>query len=144
MLYRLLRGINEIYGMVALFAFIAAFFIAFAFTVIYPLVPILLVVSSVFLVVGARLGYLTLRMMELNLARRALTRGLCPLCGGACEQRTINAPVSETESAIVKMYACTSCRARFALDGSTFVEFETPSDSAVQQSAEVAQDAPVL
>ena len=33
MLYRILRGITEIYGRVWLFIFIAMFFVAFAFTV---------------------------------------------------------------------------------------------------------------
>ena len=69
MVYRFLRGINEIYGVTVLFVFIALFFIALAFTVIYPLVPIVLMISSIFLVVFVRLVYLGLKAAELMLAR---------------------------------------------------------------------------
>ena len=51
MLYRILRGVTEIYGVTWLAIFILMFFVAFAFTLIYPLVPIVMIISSVFLVV---------------------------------------------------------------------------------------------
>lgn len=80
MLYRILRGITEIYGRVWLFIFIGMFFVALAFTVIYPLVPIVMIISSVFLVVFVRCGYLGLKWAECGLAREALGAGNCPAC----------------------------------------------------------------
>ena len=72
MLYRILRGITEVYPAVWLGIFMLLAVIAFAFTVIYPLVPIVLVISSVFLVVAVRCGYLALKWIEHRLAREAL------------------------------------------------------------------------
>jgi hypothetical protein len=80
MLYRFLRGLNEIYGVTVLFCFIGAFFIAFAFTLIYPIVPLLMLISSIFLVVIARGAFMVMRHVECTVARRGIARGACPAC----------------------------------------------------------------
>ncbi len=116
MIYRILRAINDVYGTVALFGFIAAFFIALAFTVIYPLVPILLIFSSIFLVVAVRLGYLALHAAERAVARRSLHRGVCPWCAGICHARQV------TDKTV---HACSGCSARYCSTGAQFVEHES-------------------
>ncbi len=125
MFYRVLRNVNEIYGVVALFAFIAAFFIALAFTVIYPMVPILLVFSSIFLVVGARLGYLALRAGERALARREIARGLCPDCGESCESRVVSGQ---------SLSECSVCSMRFTPQGERSIEPELDATTAPNSS----------
>lgn len=86
MLYRFVRGFNEIYGVTMLFAFVAAFFVAFAFTLVFPIVPIVMIVLSPFLVVLARGGMIVLRAIEGALAREALRQSRCPACGAACDR----------------------------------------------------------
>lgn len=80
MLYRFVRGLNEIYGVTVMFGFIAAFFIAFAFTLIYPIVPLVMLISSIFLVVIARGVFLVLRRIERGFAKASLGQGNCPAC----------------------------------------------------------------
>lgn len=121
MLYRFFRGLNEIYGVTVLFCFIAAFFIAFAFTVIYPLVPIILIISSIFLVVAARTVFLVLRRVERSLATRALGRGACPACSTACDAIRVGDR---------RVLECPGCRRAFAESGDPYVPQETPEDAA--------------
>lgn len=85
MLYRILHGIVKIYAPVWFAIFLGLAAIAMLFTVIYPLVPIVLIISSVFLVVGVRCGYLVLKWLELKLAMEKLSVGLCPACGARCD-----------------------------------------------------------
>lgn len=123
MLYRFVRGLNEIYGVTVLFMFIAAFFIAFAFTLIYPIVPIILLFSSIFLVVILRGAFILMRATERGLARSALGRGACPACATRCDEMRVG---EET------VQECPGCRRVFAANGAPFVP---------EESAEPAQAA---
>jgi len=120
MIYRFLRGFNEIYPVAVLFAFIAAFFVAFAFTVIYPLVPIILIISSVFLVVIARVTFLVLRHFERGIALASLRNGKCPACATACDVLRVG------ES---RVQECPSCRRIFDEMGAPYVPQERVEDA---------------
>ncbi|MFM7133298.1 MAG: hypothetical protein ACKO0W_03170 [Planctomycetota bacterium] len=117
MLYRFVRGLNEIYGVTVLFMFIAAFFIAFAFTLIYPIVPIILLFSSIFLVVILRGAFILMRATERGLARSALARGACPACATRCDEMRVG---EET------VQECPGCRRVFAANGAPFVPEDSP------------------
>jgi hypothetical protein len=123
MLYRILRGITEVYPAVWLGIFMLLAVIAFAFTVIYPLVPIVLVISSVFLVVAVRCGYLALKWIEHRLAREALVAGACPACRTACDALRIGSR---------RVLECPGCRRAFEENGEKYVP--KPEDS--EQSAD--------
>lgn len=120
MLYRFLRGFNEIYPVTVLFAFIAAFFVAFAFTVIYPLVPIILIISSVFLVVIARVVFLVMRRFERGVARSSLRNGKCPACAAACDVLRVG------ES---RVQECPGCRRIYDEVGAPYVPQERIEDA---------------
>lgn len=120
MLYRILRGINEIYGVTVLFLFIGAFFVAFAFTVIYPLVPIVLLISSIFFVVGFRLVFLALRGAERRVARSALGRGGCPACSARCDAILVGQR---------RVHECPGCRRVFDEFGDPYIPQEVPEDA---------------
>jgi hypothetical protein len=120
MLYRFLRGFNEIYPVTVLFAFIAAFFVAFAFTVIYPLVPIILIISSVFLVVIARVVYLTTRRIELGVALGALKSGRCPACATTCDVLRVGE---------ARVQECPGCRRIYDETGAPYVPRERTEDA---------------
>jgi hypothetical protein len=104
MLYRFLRGLNEIYPQLWLAIFIGLAAIAMAFTVIYPLVPIVLIISSVFLVVAVRLVYLALRWAECRLALGSLASGRCPACKTMCDRIAIGER---------RIHECPGCRRAF-------------------------------
>jgi hypothetical protein len=123
MLYRILRGINEIYGVTVLFLFIGAFFVAFAFTVIYPLVPIVLLISSIFFVVGFRLVFLALRGAERSVARSALANGACPACRTRCDAIRIGER---------RVQECPGCRRVFAENGDPYIPQEAPEDAGTE------------
>lgn len=112
MLYRFVRGLNEIYGVTVLFMFIAAFFIAFAFTLIYPIVPIILLFSSIFLVVILRSAFVAMRAAERGIARASLGRGVCPACATGCDELRVGEQVVKE---------CPGCRRVFAATGAPFV-----------------------
>lgn len=80
MLYRFARAFNELYGVTVFALFVAAFLVAFAFTLIYPIVPIVLLFVSIFAVVAFTGLNRLLRSVERGLARRGLDRGRCPAC----------------------------------------------------------------
>jgi hypothetical protein len=120
MLYRFLRGLNEIYGVTVLFCFIAAFFVAFAFTLIYPIVPLLMLISSIFLVVLARGVFLVLRGLERRTAIAGIRRGSCP----ACATRFDAILVGER-----RVHECPGCRRIFDESGDPYVPQETPEDA---------------
>ena len=80
MLYRFVRGFNELYGITVFALFVGAFLVAFAFTLVYPIVPIVLLFVSIFAVVGFTGLNRLLRAIERGLARRGLERGCCPAC----------------------------------------------------------------
>lgn len=111
MIYRILRGITEVYGVTWLVIFIAMFFVAFAFTVIYPLVPIVMIISSVFLVVFVRCGYLGLKWAELKVARAALGTGRCPACRAACDALRVGEH---------RVLECPGCRRVFEESGEIY------------------------
>ena len=112
MIYRILRGITEVYGVTWLVIFIAMFFVAFAFTVIYPLVPIVMIISSVFLVVFVRCGYLGLKWAELKVARTALRTDSCPACRTACDALRVGER---------RVLECPGCRRVFEETGEIYV-----------------------
>jgi len=120
MVYRFLRGFNEIYPLAALFGFIAAFFVAFAFTIIYPLVPIVLMISSIFVVVGVRLVYLGMRGLERSVARGALLKGKCPACSSPCDAVLVGER---------RVQECPGCRRIFTAAGDPYVPQEVPEDA---------------
>lgn len=117
MLYRFVRGFNEIYGVTVLFLFIGAFFVAFACTLIYPLIPIVMLISSIFLVVIARVTFVVLRALEERIARAALSAGRCPACGTSCDAVRVGER---------RVHECPGCRRVFAESGAPFVP-EEPS-----------------
>lgn len=121
MLYRFLRGLNEIYGVTVLFCFIAAFFVAFAFTLIYPIVPLVMLISSIFLVVIARGVFLVLRRIERGVALSGIRRGSCP----ACSARFDAILVGER-----RVHECPGCRRIFDEVGDPYVPQENPEDAA--------------
>ena len=121
MLYRFLRGFNEIYPVTVLFAFIAAFFVAFAFTVIYPLVPIILIISSVFLVVIARVVFLVMQRFERGVALSSLRKGKCPACATECDVLRVG------ES---RVQECPVCRRIYDEVGAPYVLQERVEDAA--------------
>ena len=121
MLYRFVRGFNEIYGVTVLFLFIGAFFVAFACTLIYPLIPIVMLISSIFLVVIARVTFVVLRSIEERIARGALSAGRCPACRTACYAVRVGEK---------RVHECPGCRRVFAESGAPFVPEETPVEPA--------------
>jgi hypothetical protein len=134
MLYRLLRGFNEIYPIAVLFAFIAAFFVAFAFTVIYPLVPIILIISSVFLVVIARVTFLVMRGFERRLALAALRNDRCPACSTGCDAVRVGER---------RVLECPGCRRCYAEDGAPYVPQERTEDAEKPASFERVESDPL-
>jgi len=130
MLYRILRGITQIYAPVwfAIFLLLAA--IAFVFTMIYPLVPIVLLISSVFLVVAVRCGYLGLKWIELWLAREALGEGRCPACSTKCDAVRVGER---------RVQECPGCRKIFDETGEHFVP--PPADDLNQATFERGAEA---
>ena len=120
MRYRLITGLIEIYGVSILFCFIAAFFIAFAFTVIYPLVPIVLIIGSVFMVIFARVGFLAMRATQHRLARTALGKGVCPQCAARSDARMVG------ESRVFK---CSGCAREFAHTGAAYQAAESVDET---------------
>lgn len=120
MLYRFLRGLNEIYGVTVLFCFIAAFFVAFAFTLIYPIVPLVMLISSIFLVVIARVVFLVLRRMERGVALSGIRQGTCP----ACSTKFDAILVGER-----RVHECPGCRRIFDESGDPYVPQENPEDA---------------
>ncbi|MFM7050520.1 MAG: hypothetical protein ACKOYN_00095 [Planctomycetota bacterium] len=122
MLYRFLRGFNEIYGVTVLFLFIGAFFVAFAFTLVYPLVPIVMLISSIFLVVGFRVFGLLCRKAEHAVARASVGRGMCPACSVSCDALEVGAQ---------RVHECPSCRRAFVASGEPFVPEETAEQARV-------------
>lgn len=131
MLYRIFRGINEVYPTVWLGIFMLLAIVAFAFTVIYPIVPIVLVISSVFLVVGVRCGYLGLKWIEHKLAREALAGGSCPACRAECDALRIGAR---------RVLECQGCRRAFEESGEKYVA--KPEDA--EQSADFERTAEAI
>ena len=132
MLYRIFRGITEIYGRVWLFIFIGMFFVALAFTVIYPLVPIVMIISSVFLVVIVRCGYLTLKWAECGLAREALGAGNCPACRAKADAECVGEE---------RVHECPGCRRVYDAKGDVYTpEFaeEVTPPATFERASEVA------
>lgn len=113
MLYRALRAINARYTVVAFGFFATAFFVALL-TMVYPIVPLAILFSSIYLVVLAWIGRCILKGTERALARRALRQGSCP----ACEGRTVSVAVAGgTDNATERRFDCQRCRMRYAEDG---------------------------
>lgn len=112
MLYRILNGITHIYPYAALSLFVLLAVIAFAFTMIYPLVPIVLMIGSIFLVVFVRCGYLALKWIELKLAMESLAGGACPACGTRCDALRVGER---------RVQECPGCRRAYDEKGEIFV-----------------------
>jgi len=112
MVYRILTGITHIYPYAALALFVLLAVIAFAFTMIYPLVPIVLMIGSIFLVVFVRCGYLALKWVELRLAMESLAKGACPACGTRCDALRV---------AGQRIQECPGCRRVYDEKGETYV-----------------------
>ncbi|MDZ4829856.1 MAG: hypothetical protein SGJ09_06615 [Phycisphaerae bacterium] len=82
MFYRIARAINEYFGFAVLGFFVLVFFIALAFTLIYPIVPFVLLFLCLFLVGVFSLVARVLRAIERWVARRSLRLDRCPACAG--------------------------------------------------------------
>ena len=123
MIYRILNGITHIYPYAALGLFVLLAVIAFAFTVIYPLVPIVLMISSIFLVVFVRCGYLALKWVELKLAMESLSTGSCPACGTRCDALRVGER---------RIQECPGCRRVFDDKGEPYVPSDASSSEAEQ------------
>jgi len=119
MLYRFFRGLNEIYGVTVMFCFIAAFFVAFAFTLIYPIVPLVMLISSIFLVVIARGVFLVLRGAERRFAKSGIQRGTCPACSSTLDSILVGER---------RVHECPGCRRVFSENGDPYVPQEVPED----------------
>ena len=129
MLYRFFRGLVELYGAVALAAFIALFFIAFAFTVLYPIVPIVLIMVAPFAAVTAVGGSRLLRMVERFFARKKLAMARCPQCEGGLEERQLLDPESD-DHAEATCLVCEQCQRAFIVSGRCFpLKVQTASSS---------------
>lgn len=120
MLYRILSGITHIYPSVALGLFVLLAVIAFAFTMIYPLVPIVLMISSIFLVVFVRCGYLALKWLERRLAMESLSRGACPACGTVCDALRVGER---------RVQECPGCRRAFDERGEPFIASDASAEA---------------
>ena len=120
MLYRFLRGLNEIYGVTVLFCFIAAFFVAFAVTLIYPIVPLVMLISSIFLVVLARVVFLARRGLERGVATAGIRRGECPACSAKFDAILVGER---------RVHECPGCRRIFDEVGDPYVPQENPEDA---------------
>ena len=131
MLYRVFRGITEVYPTVWLGIFMLLAVVAFAFTVIYPVVPIVLVISSVFLVVAVRCGYLALKWCELRVARASLGQGLCPACRAPCDALRVGSR---------RVLECPGCRRAFEADGEKYV----PRPEDAEESADFERTAEAI
>jgi hypothetical protein len=109
MLYRFFRAVAELFPFVCFALFTAAFFTAFAFTVIYPIVPLLLLIVSIFALVLCVATSRVLRFFERTAALRRLRRDACPACAAALQRyRVAESDVAE----------CTDCGRVFDADGS--------------------------
>ncbi|MSR41281.1 MAG: hypothetical protein EXS10_05185 [Phycisphaerales bacterium] len=116
MLYRFTHALANIYGFIAFGGFVALFLIAFAFTVLYPIVPIILIMIAPFAAVAAVGGSRLLRVAERFFARRKLASAHCPHCDGACAASTsIDA---EADSIVpVSVLVCSRCARAFIASG---------------------------
>jgi len=121
MLYRFARGFNELYGITVFALFVTAFFVAFAFTLIYPIVPIVMLFLAIFGVAFFSVFNRMLRGVERALARRGLRRGRCPACAA------LVAPIDLRTSA---GFDCTGCARIFREDGELYLgDPDAPSDA---------------
>ncbi len=116
MLYRFTHALAEMYGFVAFGCFVALFLIAFAFTVLYPIVPIVLIMLAPFAAVVAVGGSRLLRVIEQYLARRKLGAGDCPYCGGKCEPHEQVDTESDDERPVPAL-SCTHCNRAYIGSG---------------------------
>jgi hypothetical protein len=108
MIYRIARAVAEAFKFIAFGGFILAFFVAFAFVFILPIVPLFLIIASPFVLVLCWLASDILSATEHALARRAIRRGACPACSSAMERLTVDGEsISE----------CPECSRIFAADG---------------------------
>jgi hypothetical protein len=108
MLYRIARAVAEAFKFVALGGFIVAFFTAFAFVFILPIVPLFLIISAPFVLVLCWLTSDILSNLEQFLARRALRGDRCPACAAGIERFVVG---KETVS------ECPACRRIYEADG---------------------------
>jgi hypothetical protein len=108
MLYRIARSIAEGFKFVAFGGFVVAFFIALAFVFILPIVPLFLIISAPFALVGCWLASDLLSAVEQALGRRGVRRGICPACHHGLERFTVDG---------VHIHECAHCRRIFEEDG---------------------------
>ncbi len=108
MLYRIARAVAEAFKFVAFGGFIVAFFTAFAFVFILPIVPLFLIISAPFVLVLCWITSDILSNVEKYLARRALRADRCPACASSVERFVVGKElVSE----------CPACRRLYEADG---------------------------
>lgn len=108
MLYRIARAVAEAFKFVAFGGFIAAFFTAFAFVFILPIVPLFLIISAPFVLVLCWITSDLLSATEQALARRALRANRCPAC---------HTPVETFRIGKDEVRECAECRRVFLADG---------------------------
>jgi len=126
MIYRFARAIAELFPFLAFAFFVGAFFVALAFTVLYPIVPIILLMVSIPLLVLAVAFARVLRFVERTAAKRGLRRDRCPACDEGLERYTMaGEPLKE----------CVRCQRVFDATGAIWqrthsLPLDTPREAA--------------
>ncbi|MBL9121126.1 MAG: zf-TFIIB domain-containing protein [Phycisphaerae bacterium] len=108
MLYRIARAVAEAFKFVAFGGFVVAFFVAFAFVFILPVVPLFLIISAPFVLVLCWIASDLLGALEQAIARRSLRRGKCPACENGIERFRFDGQ---------EIHECGHCRRIFESDG---------------------------
>jgi hypothetical protein len=115
MLYRAIRAVNEHFALGVFGFFVLLFFVALAFTFIYPIVPLVLVFFSLFLVVFFWLIFKAMGGMARSMARRWMRSGQCPACDGK---------LIAMEAHGERLQECDNCRRAFMTNGDEWDEDE--------------------
>ncbi len=135
MLYRIARAVAEAFKFVAFGGFIVAFFTAFAFVFIMPIVPLFLIISAPFVLVLCWITSDVLGAAEQGIARRALRARRCPACGHGVESKTM---AKET------VHCCGDCRRMYQPDGDVWQRGPDAPEDRVAMNAGASSNAPTF
>lgn len=135
MLYRIARAVAEAFKFAAFGGFIVAFFTAFAFVFIMPIVPLFLIISAPFVLVLCWITSDVLGTLEQGIARRALRASRCPACGHGIESKTI---AKDT------VHCCGDCGRMFQADGDVWQRSPDAPEDLAARNAGAATDSPTL